>query len=92
MLALGRVDMDREDACKNRLEAMTQFQIDGQLMREEPYGHGHINDTFLLTFLQRDENILRVILQRMNMECNFFFKEKNYGARRRSKKRNLTCH
>ena len=68
MLALGRVDMDREDACKNRLEAMTQFQIDGQLMREEPYGHGHINDTFLLTFLQRDENILRVILQRMNHE------------------------
>ncbi len=60
--------MDREDACKNRWEAIEQFQIDGKLMREEPYGHGHINDTFLLTFLIKDKNILRVILQRMNHE------------------------
>ena len=31
-------------------EAIANFQYEGMLIDERPYGNGHINDTFLLTF------------------------------------------
>ena len=41
------------------------FQIEGKLTECIPYGSGHINDTFRLTFL-RNASRIRYILQRMN--------------------------
>ena len=35
-------------------EAIANFQYEGILVEERPYGNGHINDTFLLTFEIRD--------------------------------------
>lgn len=42
-----------------------QFQLPGTLDEAIPYGSGHINDTFRLTF-QTEEGTKRYILQRMN--------------------------
>lgn len=53
-------------------EAIANFRYDGVLIDEKPYGSGHINDTFLLTFDISGMGTLRVILQRMN---NSIFKE-----------------
>lgn len=53
-------------------EAIANFRYEGILVDERPYGSGHINDTFLLTFDISGMGRLRVILQRMNTEI---FKE-----------------
>lgn len=53
-------------------EAIANFRYDGVLIEEKPYGSGHINDTFLLTFDISGMGVLRVILQRMNSDI---FKE-----------------
>jgi Ser/Thr protein kinase RdoA (MazF antagonist) len=45
--------------------AMRHFQIDGELVSIEPYGNGHINDTFCAVF-RKDEGRARFILQRIN--------------------------
>ena len=52
----------------NRLkdEAIANFRFEGVLIDERPYGSGHINDTFLLTFDIAGMGVLRVILQMMN--------------------------
>lgn len=42
------------------------FQFEGHLNRVELYGNGHINDTYLLTFVIGRMGYIRVILQRMN--------------------------
>ncbi len=42
------------------------FQFEGTLMTFKPYGNGHINDTYLLTYEIGKMGILNVILQRMN--------------------------
>ena len=49
-------------------EAIAHFQYEGVLASEGPYGSGHINDTFLLTFDVEGEGKRNVILQRMNNE------------------------
>lgn len=49
-------------------EAIAHFRYEGVLVEERPYGSGHINDTFLLTFEIADMGQLKVILQRMNTE------------------------
>ena len=37
-------------ACAKIEEAIAQFAIQGSLKEKIPYGNGHINDTFLLTY------------------------------------------
>ncbi|MEG0109142.1 MAG: aminoglycoside phosphotransferase family protein, partial [Lachnospiraceae bacterium] len=47
-------------------EAIANFQFEGTMVGECPYGSGHINDTFLLTFDISGMGQIKVILQRMN--------------------------
>lgn len=49
-------------------EAIANFRYEGVLVDERPYGSGHINDTYLLTFDIAEMGQLKVILQRMNRE------------------------
>ena len=42
------------------------FQFDGHHVSTKPYGHGHINDTYALTFSRTPQNSQRYILQRIN--------------------------
>ena len=49
-------------------EAIAGFPFEGILVSENPYGSGHINDTFLLVFDLGDDEEVKVILQRMNRE------------------------
>ena len=53
---------------KQKEEAIAHFQYEGVLTSEGPYGSGHINDTFLLTFDVEGKGKRNVILQRMNNE------------------------
>ena len=41
------------------------FQMPGKLIRHKRLGHGHINDTYLLTF-ERNTKLLNLVLQRIN--------------------------
>jgi Ser/Thr protein kinase RdoA (MazF antagonist) len=47
----------------NAFEIIRHFAIDGETDRIEPYGNGHINDTYLVTVKESDH---RYILQRVN--------------------------
>ena len=47
-------------------ESIGQFRYEGVLIDERPYGSGHINDTYLLTFEIAEMGTIKVILQRMN--------------------------
>lgn len=47
-------------------EAIAHFQYEGRLVKDTPFGSGHINDTFLLTFELKKMGRMKVILQRMN--------------------------
>ncbi|MGN1166409.1 MAG: phosphotransferase enzyme family protein [Lachnospiraceae bacterium] len=47
-------------------EVIANFRYEGILIDERPYGSGHINDTFLLTFEIAEMGCIKVILQRMN--------------------------
>ena len=51
---------------KQRDEAIANFRYEGILVRECPYGSGHINDTYLLVFDIAEMGQISVILQRMN--------------------------
>ena len=53
---------------KQKDEVISNFQFEGTLLSQEPYGSGHINDTFLLEFEIAEMGRLKVILQRMNRE------------------------
>lgn len=53
---------------KQMEEVISHFQYKGDLLSQEPYGSGHINDTFLLVFKTEVTKELKVILQRMNKE------------------------
>ena len=44
----------------------SNFQFEGNLMSAEPWGNGHINDTYLLTYEIGKMGCIRVILQKMN--------------------------
>ena len=47
-------------------QVVENFQFDGDLLRVEPYGFGHINDTYTANFKQSSSEIQRYILQRIN--------------------------
>lgn len=49
-------------------EAIANFNFMGRLKERRPFGSGHINDTYLLTFEIGDMGDMSVILQRMNRE------------------------
>lgn len=46
-------------------EIIRHFEMDGEFISGVPYGYGHINDTYALTF-QSGRTIRRYILQRIN--------------------------
>lgn len=50
----------------NLKQLSKQFQFKGDFIYEEPYGHGHINDTFAVYFKKVFEHPDRYILQRIN--------------------------
>lgn len=52
-------------ACAKIVEAIAQFDLEGKLVDQHPYGNGHINDTFLLTY-ETSNGDRKYILQRMN--------------------------
>ncbi len=54
--------MTREEACAKRTEALEQYSHIGAVKSCEPYGNGHINDTFLTV----SETGKRYIFQRIN--------------------------
>ena len=45
---------------------VSHFNFEGAFLHAEPYGHGHINDTYRLVFERTDGSIKRYILQRIN--------------------------
>lgn len=51
-----------------KTEVIRNFRFRGNLMEAEPYGSGHINDTFLLVYDIPDMGVVKIILQRMNKE------------------------
>ncbi len=61
--------MNMENTANSRIEeAIEQFATEGRLAAKQPYGNGHINDTFLLTYEGDGGETKRYILQRMNHE------------------------
>ena len=89
-----------------KAEAIAHFQYEGRLIQDIPFGNGHINDTYLLTFEVKRMGILKVILQKMNknvfknpvelmeniLGVTSYLREKNYKKRRRSRQRNVECN
>ncbi len=51
---------------EQREEVIGHFRYEGRLTGDEPYGSGHINDTYLLTFEEAGAGQEKAILQRMN--------------------------
>lgn len=47
-------------------EALKQYNLKGTLISAEPYGNGHINDTYLLMIDAKKEEDRKLILQRIN--------------------------
>nr|WP_296483513.1 aminoglycoside phosphotransferase family protein [uncultured Acetatifactor sp.] len=47
-------------------EVIRQFAVEGKLVDNRPYGNGHINDTYLLTFDMEQGREKKYILQQMN--------------------------
>ncbi len=47
-------------------EIVNHFNYEGDLIKVEPYGSGHINDTFAVTFNNYEGEAVRYILQRIN--------------------------
>ncbi len=58
--------MTREEYCAKIDEAIGQIGFEGTFIDCEPYGNGHINDTFVVRCKQEDGSVIRYILQRMN--------------------------
>lgn len=48
------------------MEAIKNFDFKGELKSVGPFGCGHINDTYLLTFVLEDQSECKIILQKMN--------------------------
>lgn len=59
--------MSREEACERKDEAVLHFMWNGKVLEVQPYGNGHINDTFLV-MLDNQEGSKRAILQRISHE------------------------
>ena len=49
-------------------EVLNAYRFHGTLLSADPYGNGHINDTFLLVFEMYRMGRLKVILQRINTD------------------------
>ncbi|MCD8149432.1 MAG: aminoglycoside phosphotransferase family protein [Clostridiales bacterium] len=49
-------------------DVLRNFSFEGVLSDLRPYGSGHINDTYLLTFIPSGGEMYKIILQRMNRE------------------------
>lgn len=47
-------------------ELVKQFDFTGKFLEIQPYGYGHINETFCVRFLQPTGQVKRYILQRIN--------------------------
>lgn len=47
-------------------EIVSAFHFKGTMIDMVPYGSGHINDTFLLTYAREEGVVVKYILQRMN--------------------------
>ena len=67
---------------EQRDEAIAHFKYEGTLVKDCPYGSGHINDTFLLIFEIAEMGRIKVILQRMNSAA--FPKPISHGEYHRS--------
>lgn len=50
---------------EQKTEAIENLNFEGTYVSDEPWGNGHINDTYLLIY-QTDKGMKRYILQRMN--------------------------
>ena len=49
--------MTRTEYCAKKEEAVRAFAYEGEILSLDPYGNGHINDTFLLkTYPPKDES------------------------------------
>ncbi len=59
--------MTRDEYCAKIKEAIEAIDFQGNYLRHERYGEGHINDTFVVYFDQGDMQV-KYILQRMNHE------------------------
>lgn len=53
-------------ACAEIDGVIARFAIKGRLVEKQPYGNGHINDTFLLRYETQGGGEKKYILQRMN--------------------------
>ena len=53
---------------EQKMEVINHYQFTGELLSQEPYGSGHINDTFLLVYDIERMGRMKVILQRMNKD------------------------
>ena len=51
---------------KYDLSVMLQFKTKAEYVHSEPYGGGHINDTFKIDMKKEDGSPIRFILQRIN--------------------------
>jgi len=47
-------------------EIVTNFKFEGEFVKAEPYGFGHINDTYAIYFRKESGSTHRYILQRIN--------------------------
>ncbi len=59
--------MTRQESCAKKQEALDAFGLSEHCLSCEPYGNGHINDTFLVKCRENEKEV-RYILQRMNRE------------------------
>lgn len=57
------MDMKNKELLK---EVIGNFDFTGTLLKVEPYGSGHINDTYLLEYKIKHMGVVPIILQRMN--------------------------
>lgn len=58
----------RKENEKGKQEAIGNFRFQGRLISEQPYGSGHINDTYLLVFEEPGKGQNQKILQRVNKQ------------------------
>ncbi len=59
--------MSAENMSLNKIDrAAAGFAAEGRLLQKQPFGNGHINDTFLLTYEAPGGTEKKYILQRMN--------------------------
>ena len=59
--------MSAENMSLNKIDRATAgFAAEGRLLQKQPFGNGHINDTFLLTYEAPGGTEKKYILQRMN--------------------------